>query len=120
YRLYNIILTSFIFGNVLFFRTSDLYIYTLSLHDALPIFDFQEGLRQQLLQAGVFGLERFQSLRVRHAQPAELAPPEVIARFREAMPPAQILHRQPRISLAQEADDLLFREPLLHRPIPFR
>jgi hypothetical protein len=32
---------------------------------------------------------------------------------------AQVLHRQARIDLAQEADDLRFGEPLLHRPIPF-
>src|SRR5215210_4590098 len=29
---------------------------------------------------------------------------------------AEVLHRQPRIGLPQEAHDLGFREPLLHRP----
>ena len=58
---------------------------------------FQEGLRKQLLQPGIFGLELIQALCVRHAPVAELAPPDVIACFREPVPPAQVLHGEPRL-----------------------
>src|SRR5450759_1974256 len=43
---------------------------------------FQKGVREQLLETGVFDLELFQALRVRDAHAAELAPPEVVAALR--------------------------------------
>jgi len=49
---------------------------------------------------------------------AELAAPEVIAGFREAVLTAQLLDRQPRLGFAQEANDLLFGETLLHVQSP--
>src|SRR5687768_6043558 len=78
--------------------------------------DFQVRLREQLLESGVFGLELLQALRVGDAHAAELAPPQVVARLREPVLSAQVLHGYPRIGLPQEAHDLTFRKPLLHRP----
>jgi hypothetical protein len=39
-----------------------------------------------------------------------------VAGLREPVPAAKVSHRQLRIGLPQEADDLGFREPLLHGP----
>ncbi len=37
---------------------------------------------------------------------AEPAPPEIVARVGEPMPPTELLHRHPRIRLPQEPDNL--------------
>ena len=58
--------------------------------------------------------QRLQTLRIRHVHPAELAPPEVIARLREAVLAAQLFHRHTLIRFPQEPDDLL-----LYGRLPF-
>ena len=54
----------------------------------------------------VLRLQRLQTPRIRHVHPAELAAPEVVARLREAVLAAQLLHRHALIRLPQEPDDL--------------
>src|SRR5690606_17557981 len=75
---------------------------------------FQQALRQQFLELRVLGFQRLQALGVRYVHAAELAPPEVVAGFREAVTPAELLDRHPRVRFLQELDDLLFAVPLLH------
>jgi hypothetical protein len=64
----------------------------------------------------VFALELFQPLGVRDAHAAEPAPPEVIAALGEPVSSTQVLDGDARVRFPQEADDLRFGEPLLHRP----
>jgi hypothetical protein len=80
----------------------------------------QEGLGQKLLQPGVLGGELLQPLRVRDAQPAVLAAPEVVARLGEPVATAELLHWQACLGFPQEPDDLRFGEPLLHVRSPLR
>jgi hypothetical protein len=56
----------------------------------------------------VFGLELLQAFRVGDAHAAELAPPEVVAGFREAVLATEVLNRYAAIRFTQEADDLGF------------
>src|SRR5690606_26614232 len=53
----------------------------------------QQGLGQQLLQPCILLLQGLQSLGLRDLQATELAPPQVVARLREAMAPTQFLDR---------------------------
>ena len=51
--------------------------------------------------------------------PAELIPPQVVARLREPVPPTQLLDRQARLGLPKEPDDLRLAESFLHVRSPF-
>src|SRR5690606_21070818 len=77
-------------------------------------------LGQQLLQPGVLRLQLLEALGVGHAHAAELAAPQVIRGFAEAVPAAQVLDRQAGLGLTQEADDLFFGKTLLHVQSPCR
>jgi hypothetical protein len=79
-------------------------------------FAFKGGVSKQLLQLVVFDLEILQPLRARETHAAELAAPKRLARPKETVVPTEILHRHAGIDLAQEPDNLCFREPFLHRP----
>src|SRR3546814_17215809 len=48
----------------------------------------------------------------------ELAAPQVVRGFAEAVLATQLLDRQPGLGLTQEADDLLFGKALLHVQSP--
>src|SRR4051794_9043441 len=79
----------------------------------------QHLLRQQLLEPAVLLLERLQAPRLRDLEPAVLRAPGVERRITDAVPPADLGPRQPRLVLLQHADDLLLAEPALaHRPSP--
>src|ERR1700728_2293640 len=66
----------------------------------------EHRLGQQLLQSSVLRLQRLQTLGIRHVHPAEFAAPQVVARLREAVLAAQLLHRHAFIRFPQEPDDL--------------
>lgn len=84
------------------------------MHDQLSDGRSFRLFNEQFLQAGVLGFEFFQTLGVRNTHSAELGSPEVVAGFRETVPAAQFLDRQPGFRLPQEANDLFFGETLLH------
>ena len=67
----------------------------------MPEIDRQQGAgrRVAFLEPAVFGVKLFQALRVRDAQPAELAPPEVVTGLREPVPAAQVLHQEACLGL---------------------
>jgi hypothetical protein len=49
---------------------------------------------------------------------AQLATPQVVRGFAEAVPTAQVLDRHAGVSIAQESDDLFFGKSLLHVQSP--
>ena len=55
----------------------------------------QHGFGQQALEATILGFQLLEPLGIRDRHAAELAAPQVVARFREAMPAAQLCHWQP-------------------------
>lgn len=67
--------------------------------------------RQQLLQPRVLVLQALQPASVRHIQPTELRLSGVERRFRDPVTAANIRRLRPAFLLAQNPDDLLFREP---------
>ncbi len=66
-----------------------------------------------------YGDQLLQAFRVRDGHPAELIPPQVVARLREPVPPTQLLDRQARLGLPKEPDDLRLTESFLHVRSPF-
>src|SRR5690606_3937232 len=81
-------------------------------------FVLKQGFCQQLLQAGILGFQLLEPLGIRDAHAPELVFPEVIAGLGETMLAAQLLDRHTCLGLAQEANNLLFGESLLHVQSP--
>src|SRR3546814_45785 len=86
--------------------------------DVLDDLVLEHLLGQELLQPPVLGLQLLQALRIGHAHAPELAAPQVVRGFAEAVLATQLLDRQPGLGLTQEADDLLFGKALLHVQSP--
>src|SRR3546814_2743901 len=86
--------------------------------DVLDDLVLEHLLGQELLQPSVLGLQLLQALRIGHAHAPELAAPQVVRGFAEAVLATQLLDRQPGLGLTPEADDLLFGKALLHVQSP--
>src|SRR5690606_17407265 len=80
----------------------------------------EQLLGQQLLQPRVLGLQLLEPLGLWHAHAAKLAAPQVVGGLAKAVLAAQLLDRQPRLGLTQEADDLFLGKALLHVQSPSR
>lgn len=79
------------------------------------------GLRHKPVQIfcpGVLEFELLEPLSAGHAHAAKLAALQVITGLQEAVPAAQLGHRQSRFGFPQEANDLLFCISLLHVQSP--
>src|SRR5205823_14469713 len=77
----------------------------------------EHRLGQQLLQLAVLVFEHPQPLGLRHIHAAVFALPVVQGGFRYAVLARQVSRLCPSLVLAQNRNDLLFREPAtLHRP----
>src|SRR5579863_4430944 len=91
----------------------------LSGRDVLQHRHIQHRLRQQLLQLRVLLLELLQAPDVRNAHAAKLRLPGIERRLRYAVLAAHLAHLQASLLLAQNANDLFFREPAsLHPSVP--
>src|ERR1700722_2268818 len=71
----------------------------------------QHCVRQHPLKLGVLILQRLQPPSFGHVQPAELGFPLVECRRTQPVLAAQVHHRDTRLLLPQNPNDLLFREP---------
>jgi hypothetical protein len=81
----------------------------------------EHRLGQQLLELGVLVLQSLQPPGVGNLQAAILGLPFAKRGAADAVLPAHIGRRRPRLLFTQDPDDLLFREPSwLHGPSPSR
>src|SRR5512144_457180 len=78
----------------------------------------QLSLRQQLLELGVLVLERLEPLGIRHVEAAILGLPFVEGCAADPVLATNIARLCTGLLLAQDPDDLLFREPARLHPSP--
>ena len=76
----------------------------------------QQRVGPKPLQRAVLLLQRFQLARFGDVHPAELRLSFIEGRRADAVPAAQLLHRDPGLLLPQDPEDLLLAEPRLLHP----